>query len=127
MINFCLQSHRPILYLKRQQKVHPAKRFENLRSRQHGLLRTHHYILLWITLWNFTTHTGTQRQCTRAAHSQCAVLCTLYSVPVHYIVIYNTRTGNWLWPIGFVWAQLESQSGKHHMLHVTQCIMFNIH
>ena len=28
----------PILYLKRQQKVHPAKRFEILRPRQHGLL-----------------------------------------------------------------------------------------
>ena len=40
MINFFWQSHRPILYLKRQQKVHPAKRFENLRSRQHGLLCT---------------------------------------------------------------------------------------
>ena len=38
MIDFCLQSHRPILYLKRQQKVHPAKRFEILRPRQHGLL-----------------------------------------------------------------------------------------
>ena len=38
MVDFCLQSHRPILYLERQQKVHPAKRFEILRSRQHGLL-----------------------------------------------------------------------------------------
>ena len=40
MIDFFLQSHRPILYLKKQQKVHPAKRFEILRPRQHGLLTT---------------------------------------------------------------------------------------
>ena len=38
MIDFFLQSHRLILYLKRQQKVHPAKRFEIFRSRQHGLV-----------------------------------------------------------------------------------------
>ena len=38
LIDFFMQSHRPILYLKRQQKVHPARRFETLRSRQHGLL-----------------------------------------------------------------------------------------
>ena len=42
MINLVFESHRPILYLKRQQKVHLAKRFENLRSRQHGLLDTVH-------------------------------------------------------------------------------------
>ena len=40
MIDFFLQSHRPIFYLKRQQKVHPAKQFENLRSREHGLFST---------------------------------------------------------------------------------------
>ena len=35
---FFLQSHRFISYLKRQQKVHLARRFEIFRSRQHGLL-----------------------------------------------------------------------------------------
>ena len=38
MIGFFLQSHRLILYPKRQQKVHLAKRFEISRSRQHGLV-----------------------------------------------------------------------------------------
>ena len=47
MIDFCLQSHRPILYLKRQQKVHPAKRFEILRSRQHGLVVSGSGRLTW--------------------------------------------------------------------------------
>ena len=46
MIDFFWESHRPILFLKRQQKVHPAKRFEILRSRQHGLMVMHHYIKL---------------------------------------------------------------------------------
>ena len=40
MINFFLQNPRPILYLKRQQKMHPAQRFEILRSGQHDLLIT---------------------------------------------------------------------------------------
>ena len=36
-----LQSHSHIVYLKRQQKMHPAKRFGILTSRQHGLISTH--------------------------------------------------------------------------------------
>ena len=43
MIDFFLQSHRLILYLKRQQKVHPAKRFEIFRFRQHGLVLSEHF------------------------------------------------------------------------------------
>ena len=76
MINFVLQSHRPILYLKRQQKVHPAKRFEILKPRQHGLLCNGHSHILHQTLSHCAS--GTLTLCTRNSHivhqelSQCA-------------------------------------------------------